>query len=101
MDAKLKAEWLKALRSGEYRQARYGIGSTRTKCLCCLGVGAYVANPSIKLVSTDDAVEELSAHGLRGWRSGEYADAIQKLIEMNDDDGHTFPEIADYIETNL
>jgi hypothetical protein len=101
MDAQLKARWVEALRSGEYTQERYSIGNKRRGCLCCLGVGAVVAKPSIDLQSTDDAVRLL--FGDAGWdeSNGGYCDTVMSLVNMNDTEDKSFAEIADYIEANL
>jgi hypothetical protein len=103
MDAQLKAKWVEALRSGEYTQARYGIGNQATKELCCLGVAANVLKPSLALECTNDAVDLLNLHGLDGGRDGdmEFTGTVRVLIDMNDTDGKSFAEIADYIEAKL
>lgn len=44
MDAELKAKWVTALRSGEYRQGRYNL-RTASDTYCCLGVLCDVINP--------------------------------------------------------
>lgn len=102
MDAKLKADWVTALRSGEYRQFTHGVGDQDTKRLCCLGVAAVVANPEVRLVCTDDAMEVLRDYGLDGERTEDgYTGTARTLIDMNDEKGASFAEIADYIEANI
>ena len=38
MDAQLKAKWVEALRSGEFKQAQGMLHDTKTDSYCCLGV---------------------------------------------------------------
>lgn len=101
MDAKLKADWVKALRSGEYRQERNNVGRVEQKLLCCLGVGAVVADPSIILIDTNQAVDELCKHGFTGWDGENYSSVAQHLISLNDNELKSFIEIADYIEQHI
>ena len=87
MDAKLKEDWVKALRSGAYRQ---GLGSlNQGSSYCCLGVLVVVAGLDMEEAKMSYATIPL--------QDG----AINKLQSMNDIDGRTFPEIADYIEANI
>lgn len=87
MDAKLKAEWVKALRSGEYEQCN-GSLTSRGK-YCCLGVLNRVAK---RRMNYDFArVAEIGF--------GPQTENV--LVSMNDKQNKSFPEIADYIEANL
>lgn len=99
MDAAIKAKWLEALRSGEYRQGE-GTFVDEGKH-CCLGVLCEVVGkpPMLK--------------GAKGYGFSNY-EAIDGVLErspasllerMNDGVGRyrkrTFPEIADWIEEHL
>ena len=84
MDAKLKADWVKALRSGEYEQYRGSLYYDQQ--LCCLGVLWHISGRPEQL--NDLWHMHLSGHK-------------DHLIFMNDDAGKSFSEIADYIEQNL
>lgn len=100
MDATLKAKWVEALRSGEYRQT---VGSL--KCgdsYCCLGVLA---------VLTELPFDQHDCLDIPDW-DGNYETVLpldRKDAELlyHKNDGvcghrqHAFPEIADYIEENL
>ena len=106
MDAKLKADWVKALRSGEYRQTRGVL--QHGDAFCCLGVLCVVAGLGIRE----------GGDGVVGAPGGDN-DAYQPIFDLlggykvshqcsqrNDGDGecrppHSFPEIADYIEKML
>jgi hypothetical protein len=102
----VKAKWLEALRSGEYKQGREAL-RTVDNAYCCLGVlcdivgvewtfgarGAYGHyGDTQKVAHPDKRVYE--ACGLDDSHEG-------TLVEMNDDAGKTFAEIADWIEVNL
>lgn len=107
MDAKLKADWVKALRSGEYKQAR-GTLQDETGALCCLGVLCKVAGMPIRddgrgVVGADDSnnfamykpiLALVGGHA----KSGSLSSRNDGTCEHR---RHTFPEIADYIEANL
>lgn len=105
MDPTWKAKWLKALRSGKYSQTnghlRDGNGH------CCLGV-AHDLLVNGKAATWDDPTwSGKEAH--RGDLLGKqqlailgFTDDTQKtLATLNDDDGATFNEIADWIEANI
>ena len=86
-------QWIAALRSGQYTQTQ---GFTkRGDSYCCLGV-------AVCLVDNDK---------WGPWREGEASyshclsqryrldeETTHQLVEMNDKQGKTFPEIADYLE---
>lgn len=112
MDAKLKRKWVKALRSGEYRQGRGLLVSNSGKSFCCLGVLADIqgcvwgtdawgnlipflpkSEKPLSRYGSDMLSPRLGAGGLSKTRQG-------KLAEMNDSN-KTFKEIADYIEKNI
>lgn len=91
MNPELKAKWVAALRSGEFEQEREYAG--KGKKLCCIGVGGYVAGvrPIPTVVGTHECAAAL----------GLSQDAQVHLVRMNDLDGQSFFEIADWIEKNL
>jgi hypothetical protein len=111
MKSELKDEWVRALRSGDYKQGNGAL--LKDGKYCCLGVLADILEPEAWQPSTD---------GRMRWndRIGTLVDNFQdlrpkdqhKLIDMNDGsipDGHdqspinirTFDEIADWIEANV
>lgn len=85
MDAKLKADWVKALRSGEYQQTTANL--VTDDGFCCLGVLNVVLGATQNYCFDSKCGLDVGAEGA--------------LICLNDDDGKTFAEIADYIEANL
>lgn len=124
LDAKIKAKWLKALRSGKYRQGQGALKTVSeegTRSYCCLGVLAHAC----KLGKFDKAKgrdwpQELECNfGIEGEsasalpttvavRIGLDVEQMSTLMDMNDglEVGHavkpkTFKQIAKYIEANL
>ncbi|WP_441235620.1 hypothetical protein [Bradyrhizobium sp. 930_D9_N1_4] len=108
MDANLKAKWVEALRSGEYKQARNALRDGNR--YCCLGVLCKVAGLPIR----NDGLG-VEGHGVGGKSSYSSYEPIFNLVGgfdqshplsmRNDGAGnfkpHTFKQIADYIEANL
>lgn len=89
MDAELKAKWVKALRSGEYQQCRMTLrksvdGNTSHCCLGVLNEVRGVKNDPSGYIDFPNLVGD--------W---------QILARMNDEQGKSFNQIADYIEANL
>lgn len=87
----LKAKWVAALRSGEYKQLTPGGSFWRNDGRhCCIGVLG-------ELLGEQQAMD---THNFR--RSCPLSESeTDALVGMNDRDGKTFAEIADYIEANL
>lgn len=105
MDAELKKKWIRALRSGKYKQGRYRLYSNFTDSYCCLGLLCDL------LDRTKWQKDEWDY-----WAWGNREDALPEtvrrkvklspkqqgsLIRMNDQEGKTFSEIADYIKEHL
>lgn len=97
----MKDKWVTALRSGNYNQAKFSFHTDTG--FCCLGVAAVeweLSTPE----KLSDCTENYSAH------ISEVHSKIQNifgysglectLMTMNDEQGYSFPEIANYIETN-
>jgi hypothetical protein len=111
MDKKMKRLWLKALRSGEYKQGKERLVSNDDK-FCCLGVLCNVAiEHGARLKWQQDR------HGVWGAASkvdkqeaflpydlGEAVDIemeMQEHLARMNDHGKTFATIANYIEKHL
>lgn len=96
LDPVFKANWVAALRSGEFKQTTKGylkLGNA----YCCLGVGCVVAGVPIPIFIHGRAVV---SYAPLNDKVGLSARASRILAAMNDG-GKSFPEIADYIEANL
>lgn len=106
MDHAKKAQWLAALRSGEYQQTRGTLKVTRTdgtSGYCCQGVLAELDG----VLSSDGQgwlVDLKDGSMFDGSRSYYFPvpdmELVGELSTMNDD-RVPFPAIADWIEANL
>lgn len=119
MDAEIKAKWIAALRSGEYRQGRETM--RQGDRYCCLGVLCDVDGAQWELAVRKDDLFYAPGYGIEQLEPdvrddlGLTDDEHMALLSMNDgnisDDEaarwgvekrpHTFAEIADWIEANL
>jgi hypothetical protein len=113
MNPELKSRWTTKLRSGDYPQ---GKGALRKRgeeqdLFCCLGVLCEIAadegvvHRSVRPKNVGwncDYNEEgaVLPIELEAW-SGISLDDRQELMDMNDMQGKTFMEIADWIDANL
>lgn len=105
MDKKLKSKWIKALRSGKYKQAR-GILLQTNGAMCCLGVLAHIQGcPKRKLSGQGVTLPPAGFRARLHWRQGlqlasmndgTYCSVDRKLYPRT-----TFKKIADYIEAHL
>ena len=105
MNKAIKAKWIRALRSGKYRQARMALRCVRRDgpTYCCLGVLCNVIDPK-------GWEKDIGGvwHGCAGELYlkdrdpiGLSADHQRKLVKLNDNDRATFGVIARWIEENL
>lgn len=111
MNKKLKAKWVKALRSGKYKQGRGQLYNPKTKRYCCLGVLCRLGGRDDEFLMS----RRCETHGLLDANLYPDDESAQQLAFMNDglDENnakihrmpvtkrHTFRQIADYIEENL
>lgn len=112
MNAELKAKWIKALRSGKYKQ---GTGylkredlDDRTKTThCCLGVLCEITDVSkhdsyggVYSFGGPDAMAGATTY-LPDEIKGEISSEQQKTLATMNDEGSSFEQIAEYIEKNL
>lgn len=108
MDEKIKQQWVKALRSGEYSQAKGWLYDGEG--YCCLGVLAHI-HPDIQFHYEEDSGDP----GLVGWYVGENPAHKETLpiefiesiglgnylagsLANDNDNGTSFAHIADRIE---
>lgn len=98
MDAELKAKWIAALRSGEYKQGRDRLRCGNT--FCCLGVFADVAG--FKWRSDDNVIIPRTLSTASHYLPGTVLPIdFQRMITRKNDTGTTFAQIADIIEREL
>ncbi len=125
MDPALKAKWIEALRSGEFKQGTEKLHDPQDDSFCCLGVLCKIMGAEFGEAVDGEAnewsyVPHLNGRVLSKGENEELADYFCEevgipdqcvLIVMNDGtmlgvpQDHKpplpFPEIADYIEENL
>lgn len=124
MDPEVKAEWVQALRSGEYKQARGYLRrtldrgakeiNTQPQGFCCLGVltdlyckqtgkgswgppnafGSHFTSASSS--SRTDLTQEVSY-----WSGLDNGEVESELARKNDSGSYDFNQIADWIEEKL
>ena len=114
MNPEIKAKWVAALRSGEYKQGTGQLRDTNDN-FCCLGVLCNLhaqAHPEIAAQQTDPEEyldgKELLPFEVEKWAkltrcSGSYVviDEVNLPLSVHNDDGCTFAQIADAIEAQL
>jgi hypothetical protein len=108
--------WVEALRSGKYRQSQ-GSLSCEDGGNCCLGVAVRVLTPELDRSPIDILGADLSSYPIvkeqlnlsscdGSFKSGELigefgTDKLMgSLIDLNDELGWSFNQIADFIEEN-
>ncbi len=92
---KLKQEWIKALRSGKYKQGQNELYSNYDDTYCCLGVLQKIGN-----IDCDDS-ELLQDENDRSCVRGLTSKVQQRLAHMNDNNREDFRTIANWIEKYL
>lgn len=109
MNKEIKAKWIEALRSGKYKQGTHWLRLQDT--YCCLGVLCDLVDSSGWESNTIGTTHVYAREGYTHNYSKILPENIgqeldippeisDQLSNMNDD-GHTFKEIADYIEARL
>jgi len=105
MTKELREKWAIALRSGKYIQ---GVGKLESVngFNCCLGVLCRISGLEAHEAADDACAMDFEYEGesSRGQLPESFADKIKlpalvetRLISMNDNEGKSFDEIADYI----
>lgn len=95
----LLSQWLAALRSGNYKQARGRLHDTAYDSHCCLGVLQEEARKRGVVLSNADMTYHLA--------TGDTLNAVglthnqQRVLASKNDAGDSFSEIADYIEQSM
>jgi hypothetical protein len=117
MKAEHRDQWLNALRSGEYKQIKGVLYGSAQHGYCCLGLLAHVVggvdNDKLESAGTCGflAYETGGEYGLgRDCHEGdglyrardpESLTTLQRKLAAMNDNGHSFAEIADWIEANV
>jgi hypothetical protein len=95
MDKKLKAKWIRALRSGKYKQAR-GALTRGPNHHCCIGVCAVLVDKSLNATGMENMFTAAAAQMI-GITESERG----SLVAMNDFERRTFKTIANCIEKHF
>lgn len=108
-------EWINALRNSGYEQGCGMLRSSENK-FCCLGVAAdiYAKHDNLEWVyNPEPGNHNFHMHWERGLPTyttlpasiakafGLERSDMDKLITMNDDQGYSFDQIADWLEENV
>lgn len=120
MDTKIKADWIAALRSGDYIQGRGQLRetdlSTGATSFCCLGVLCNlhaIAHPKIAAAqSTKDSYMQMTSYlppSVEIWsglsdKAGVYGHRVGPSVGSlanDNDNGKSFEQIAGIIERNF
>jgi hypothetical protein len=97
-------EWVKALRSGKYKQAKNVLFNADRNAFCCLGVACDISGVSREewhgsnyTVLPQEVQEKLNLRS----KCGRFLDAgiYTSLVMLNDSLGYSFDQIADIIES--
>lgn len=104
IDTVLKKKWVKALRSKKFIQRTRSLSDRSYGTFCCLGVLCEVA----EIEKGGDGTYKSGTGYVEGCLSDTLleqfeidADSHSKLINMNDDEGLSFSDIADWVDANL
>lgn len=96
-----KNKWIKALRSGDYKQGKLKLYNKEFDSYCCLGVAAYLCGvrdfKGLTFIKKGIGLRGISKiPDLLKGDSG-----IPKGLASMNDRGYSFDEIAGYIKENL
>jgi len=101
--------WIKALRSGDYKQCKLAIhvDENGKECYpetsvshCCLGVAEMLMPVSIIEPCIKEDLEGPNYCAISDY-FGLMGRDMSKLVDMNDNCGKSFAQIADYITENI
>jgi hypothetical protein len=100
LDPALKARWVRALRSGRYRQGAEAL-LTVDGSYCCLGVLAKIQRCNFSAVPVDMLDSSSPLREALAKYAGGLSEEDQDTLAGMNDGGASFDEIADYIEEKL
>jgi len=98
----MKDDWIKALKSGNFKQGKKYLYNPKDKTYDCLGVLCKLNNPNINYDFKAFPLETPDFKGIPDFFKfkGRVKGILKKLTDMNDT-GKSFEEIAEYIQINL
>lgn len=106
---RFKEKWIKALRSGKYKQSKHYLYSKGEDGYCCLGVAGIVCGldkeclRGYQLLEDGLGIEQIPKMicGSTVKSNEDYNPIVDKLTNMNDNKNKSFNYIASYIERYL
>jgi hypothetical protein len=101
MNPDIKAKWIEALRSGEYKQGACYLRQRDE--FCCLGVLADIKQVK-STVQIDAHMFHFESESKAAFLPDNYeglSRVTQSHLAAMNDDGKKFPQIADWIDANL
>ena len=104
MEAEHKKIFIDALNSDEFEQKPdFYINGTHDGKICACAIGTYVAKINkITLDKADDYSEDNQAELDFGWLSSDVNTClVEDLINLNDNLGWTFKEIAEWVDEHI
>lgn len=123
LDPDFKRKWVEALRSGKYLQGKSLLASQSKEDAdavnyCCLGVAGCTVGIPVNQMREEsefsDIIDYEVGSGNPNLENKEtsfimsvlpreliFGNLVDKLVSLNDEQGKTFLEIADWIEENL
>lgn len=108
-------KWVKALRSGEYKQGKECLGN-KDNGYCCLGIAAITAGATDKMLLKSDnttlanyltrdefgpKITNKIFENIPQQLIGLYGNQLVTELTSRNDSGQSFTEIADWIEQNV
>lgn len=95
-------KWLKALRSGKYKQTRVGgLYNPKYDSFCCLGVACVIAGqPKVEIIGGFISVNVADTYGIPQ-ELNDRTELSTQLADRNDRSKYSFKKIADWIEKNV
>lgn len=97
MNPAIKKKWLKALRSGKYKQTRGALRRKSTGGMCCIGVLGHVQGVNANVM---DGLCSSTLPNQKYWAGLVFSD-FRQLANLNDSYRWSFKKIADWVEENL
>lgn len=98
MDPEIKAKWVAALRSGEYKQCKFFLEDVQGRN-CCIGVLCRVqgVDPIVAAINNTKGDPLATSFLKKEYRAGLDYSCFSYLSTLNDN-GRSFDQIADVIE---
>lgn len=95
-----KRNWIKALKSGKYKQGKSYLFDRDKNTYCCLGVAAVVCEIGKKHINENNWLR-LEKHKRVPKNLSTNGELQAELAKINDNGKHSFKQIADLIKKNL